>query len=311
MHPHHVRIALHENAEVFAHDGVLRMVDAVKAVALAVYEAFGRIEVLGRPVARLQHPPAESDDAAADGVDGKYHPARETVVITARLALDGESRFGEELLLVAGTERRHGHRVALGRTVPQRELAHRGIRETALTEVPHSHAQPFIRIVQHMLEIVGGPTVDDHHAFAVVVPPGLLRSQLLLPHLDAVFLRHILECLGIGHLLVLHDEGHGIPALAAAETLEEPLGRRDDERRGTFAVERTACLVVRPLLLEGDEVAHHLHDVCGGIDAVHCFPVYHLVRKDYGLQIYEFSGHRLRTAGVFARTFPATVLLRH
>ena len=128
---------------------------------------------------------------------------------------------------------------------------------------------------QVIRKILRRPTVHDEHTLAVVVAGDLLGRHLLLPHFDTVTLGHGFQRLGISHILVLHQESDGIAALAAAETLVNPLRGRYDERRGLLVVERAARLIVHALAFERDIIADDVHDIRGGVDAVYRFPVDH------------------------------------
>jgi hypothetical protein len=57
---------------------------------------------------------------------------------------------------------------------------------------------------------------------------------------------------------MLHDEVDGIPPLAAAETLEYPLGRGNGEGGGFLIVERTQSQQVDPSSLQRNELGNDL-----------------------------------------------------
>ena len=174
------------------------------------------------------------------------------------------------------------HPVALRRTESQSEFPDRGVGHAALlTEIGQAHALPFGLAVEVIGEVLRSPAVQGEHRLAVVVASHLLLGHLLLLDLDAVALGHHLQRLGIGDVLVFHQEGHGVAALAASETLVDALRGRHDERRGFLVVERTARLVVHALAFERDVFADNIHDIDGGVNAVYCFPV------DHSLQRYE------------------------
>ena len=192
------------------------------------------------------------------------------------LAFERQTRRNQKLLLVARRQGVLRHLVALRRAETEAEFLDRGIGHAALpAEVGHADAHALALVVEVAGKVVGGPAVEREHRFAVVVAPLLLGGEFLLPDLDAVALGHHLEGFGIGDVLVFHQERHGVAALAAAETLVDALGGRNDERRGLLVVERTARLVVHAFALERDEVADNIHDIGGGIDAVYCLPVDH------------------------------------
>ena len=73
-----------------------------------------------------------------------------------------------------------------------------------------------------------------------------------------VFLCQPPERLGVGEVLMLHDEVDGVASLAASEALEDALGGRDGERGGLLVMERTQSQVVDASLLQRHELLHHL-----------------------------------------------------
>ena len=212
---------------------------------------------------------------------GEDHPVAEPVVKrSVALAGQRKSRREEELLLVTRRQGVLRHPVALRRTESESEFLDRGVGHPALlAEVGQSHALSFGFALEVVGEILRGPAVQGEHRLAVVVAAHLLFRHLLLLNLDAVTLGHHLQGLGIGDVLVLHQESHGIAALAASEALVDALRGRHDERRGLLVVERTARLIVHALSFERDVFADNIHDIGGGVNAVYCFPVDH-TRKD-------------------------------
>ena len=67
----------------------------------------------------------------------------------------------------------------------------------------------------------------------------------------------------------------GVAALAATETLADPLGRRDVERWGLLVMERTQSHIVDTASAQGHEFRYHINNV-GGIEYLfYCELVYH------------------------------------
>ena len=310
VHLDHVGISLDQNAAVLLHDGPFGVIKSVEDVALVVDLRLGRVEVFGDFLVGAHRPAAEGGHAAADAVDREHHAAAEAVVIAARLALDRQAGADEELLFVAVGERLPSERVARGRAVAESELADRRVRESALAEIGDPDAAALRRVVQRADEVVGRVARYDHHALAVVVPALLFGRLFALGHLDAVFLRDVLQRLEPGHVFVLHHERDGVAALAAAETLEKSFRRRHDERGGLLVVERAASQIVDPIFLQRDEVADHLDDVGCRIDAVYGRFVDHFCSGNKRYQRYDFfrplnaSGLRRPSAGCRASLYP-------
>ncbi len=131
--------------------------------------------------------------------------------------------------------------------------------------------------MQRALEPLGRPAVEHHHALAVVVAFGLLLGEGAFGHLDAVLFGDVLQRLDIAHPLVLHHEGDGVASLAAAEAFVKSFRGRDDERGSFFVMERATGLVIDSLFAQRDKIAHHLHDIRGGIYSVYGGFVYHKI----------------------------------
>ena len=91
-----------------------------------------------------------------------------------------------------------------------------------------------------------------------------------------VFIGQPAQSLGVGHLLVLHDEGDGRTTLAATEAVAGVTGRRDHERRCLLVVERAQAFVVGTALAQRHKLAYHLYNVGGILDAFYCLMVDHL-----------------------------------
>ncbi len=284
VHRDDVGVALDEEAASLPDDGVLGQVEAVELVALVVDGRLGRVDVFRHLLARRHDAASEGHHLARHRVHGEDDAAVVAVEQAAVVRLEAEAGLHEvfpaEPFLRGGA--RQG--VAGGQGEAELELADDVVAEAPLAEVGHAHGLPFGMAREHVGEIVARPLVEDEEALALRLRPLLLGGELLLLHLYAVAAAQPFQCLGIGHLLVLHDEMHDVAALAAAETLAELLRGRHDEARRALVVERAQPLVVHARLAEGDELAHHVHDVGGGHNPVDGFPVYHDVsyRQSYG-----------------------------
>ena len=81
--------------------------------------------------------------------------------------------------------------------------------------------------------------------------------------------------LGIGLLLVLHDEVDGIARLATGEAFIDSLRRTDGERRRLVVVERTQSRIARAALAERHKLGDDIDDVGRIHDPVYRSPVYH------------------------------------
>ena len=74
---------------------------------------------------------------------------------------------------------------------------------------------------------------------------------------------------------MLHDKGHGVAALAAAEAVASSTGRRNEEGGSALIVEGTETLVVGPTLVEGNKFGNYINDIAR---------IFNLL---YGLSVYQ------------------------
>ena len=100
-------------------------------------------------------------------------------------------------------------------------------------------------------------------AFALILLGRLFGCLLFFLYLNVVFLGQIAQCLGIGHLLVGHDEVDRIATFTTAKALVNALGRRHAERWRLLVVEWAKPPKIGALLLEMHEIAHNLFHPCG------------------------------------------------
>ena len=82
---------------------------------------------------------------------------------------------------------------------------------------------------------------------------------------------------------MLHQEVHSIATLSTGETMADLFGRRHHKRRGLIIMEGTQALIVHTSLTECDELANHIHDVCGIHDLVYRRPVNHKRLQRYDI----------------------------
>ena len=206
---------------------------------------------------------------------GEDDAVAEAVVGLACLVADAKARLQQVFLLVALGEAGLPLRVVLVGTKSELEFLNYVVAEAALTEVGQTHGSPIDGVIHLLLEPCVGPFVDDEQALALALLGTLLVGLLALLDFDMVFLGQIAQGIGVGELLVLHDEMHGRASLAAREALADVLRRRYHERRRAVVVERTQPLQVGTRPLQGHEVRHDIHDVCRIQNPIYCRSVYH------------------------------------
>ena len=125
------------------------------------------------------------------------------------------------------------------------------------------------------MEVLARPLVDDEHRLALRLLTLLVVRQFALLNLDVVFLRQPAQGLGIGNLLVLHQEVDGIATLATGKAFANLTGWRHHKRRCLVIVERTKSLVVNPRLAQVNKLAYNIYDVNGIHNLIDCSTVYH------------------------------------
>src|SRR5262249_1939654 len=117
---------------------------------------------------------------------------------------------------------------ALDRLRRDAALGDVGARVGRLTAVREHRPEEFSGLLVGAVE--GGPARRG---------PLLGGRVSLVPETDAGGLREAFDRLDVGQVLQLAEERDRVPALAAAEAVEDLLGRRNAERRGLLLVEGT------------------------------------------------------------------------
>ena len=204
--------------------------------------------------AAVEHASAESKHFPADVEPGEDDASPEAVADGSVFLLVAKSRLEQEFLLVALAQCLLCQSIFGGCAVAQLELLHDVVAYAALAEVGHADGFAVDVVVEHVLEVVACKLVDHEKAFAYALSLFLLGGQFALLNLDVVFLGEPLQCFGVGHLLVLHDEVHGVAALSAGEAFAESLGRRYVERWCLVVVEGAQPDVVDPALFQCHEI---------------------------------------------------------
>ena len=310
MHRRDVDISLYEVAPVLFRYGVLGLVYAVQLVALVVDERLGRVDVLRRLLVVLQDAASEGHDAPRNGMHGEDDAPGVAVLQRAVIAAVAKPRGDEKLLLEALRPCGLGQRVALRHGVTELEAADGVVAEAARAEIRKADGAPALGVHEVVLEVMQGPVVHDEQALALALLALLLVGQFPFVDFYVVFLGQPAQGFGVGHLLMLHDEAHGVAALAAREAVAVALRGRHHERRRLLVVERAQPLVVHPGLSQGDELRHDVNDVRRVHDFVNSGFVYHsVVSMRLTLSARLLSGqpslfHRQASGNVLDRLAP-------
>ena len=107
----------------------------------------------------------------------------------------------------------------------QLELPDDIVAEAPAAEILHADSHTVGMVVEQVLEVFCCPFVDDEHRLTLALLFFLLIGELSFVDLNVVFVSQPAQSLGIGHLLVLHDKGYGVAALAASKAVACATGR--------------------------------------------------------------------------------------
>ena len=249
VHGNHVGIALDHKHAVFLGNGFLRLEEAVELTLLVVELRVGRVHVFLLHTLRtgIEQSSAKGHHPTTHVQPGEDH-APAIAVVESFLALDAKTRLLQELRLIARFLGRHGQCVALGQGITQVELLDDIVADASATEVLFADGNAVGVVLQHLLEVLQGPLVHCQHRLTVALMLFLLVGQFPLLDLDIILLRQPAQGLGIGYLLVLHQEVDGRTALTTSKALADLLRGRHHERRCRIVVEGAQALVVHARL---------------------------------------------------------------
>ncbi len=155
-----------------------------------------------------------------------------------------------------------GERVTTRQGISQLEFLYDVVTYSTAAEILQTYSLSVGIVFQDVLEILLRPLVHHKHTLAVCSLLLFLSRQLALLYLDVVFVGKPSESVGIGDLLVLHEEVDGIATLATGKAMTDALRRRHHERRSLVVVERTQALIVDARLAQRHKFRDDIHDVC-------------------------------------------------
>lgn len=159
-------------------------------------------------------------------------------VLLVRVVLVADAGLQQKVFLIALAQRFLCQSTAVGTVEAQLELAHDVVAEPTAAEILHADGYAVGGVVHEVLEIRGSPLIHDEHTLALALLALLIVGEFALLYLDVILACEPSQRLGIGHLLVLHDEANGVAALAASEAMAGAACRRHIERRGLLVVKR-------------------------------------------------------------------------
>ena len=228
VHGNHVGLTFHYKHAVFLHHGLLGQMDAVELAFFLIDGRSRRVDIflLNALGGLVQLAGIEADNLSAQVKPREHHTSGKTVdEFTVALALIAQSHahagiriLKKIFLLITLLQQQRRQGLGLGQVVAQTELTDDIVTETAAAEILHANGHSVHIVVKRVLEITGRPLVHNEHRLAIVLCLALLVRQFALLNLNMVFIGKPTQRLWIGHLLVFHDEVHGVATLAASET---------------------------------------------------------------------------------------------
>ena len=145
-------------------------------------------------------------------------------IVESFLIFSTKTRFHQKLLLVSLALCLVGQGVTLREGKAQLEFLNNVVTDATTAEILLADGLSVDIVLQNLMEILTRPLVHHKHRLTLTLLAFLVFVQFTLLNLNVVFLRQPTQCLGIGNLLVLHQEIHGIAALATGKTLTNLAG---------------------------------------------------------------------------------------
>ena len=280
-HRYNVDVALHQVTLVLPCYGILGLVEAVEYVALAENLRVGRVNILSRLLLLRQDAARKAQHASRHAVDGEHHAGAEAVVLLAVVLEYGEARLLQHIVAVAVAARILGESVPLVEAVAQAEGLDDVVAQPAAVEVAQTHGAAHLVLVEQAGKILLRKLRHVEQGIALVVALLLLVGQFLFDDSDIVFLCKPAQRLGIGVVLVLHQETYSIAALAATKALVDALGRRHRERRRLLIMERTTANEVCSATFHRHKLSDDFLYTSRIHNALYGFLVYHIGLQNY------------------------------
>ena len=261
----HIEVALHHQGAVL--HGALGPVEAEEGLALVEEGRVPGVEVLGLAVSH--DPAAEGHEPPPGIVDGDGQAVAEEVDLGAALAAAGQPRLLQQLAGEVQAPQMGHQRIPAVRGHPEARLGDEG----AFVAPPVQVGPGLCMALQ--LALVEGLGGLQRRAQAGLQVHFGRRPLPALGQVDARGPGQLLQGLGEGHALALHEPGEGVAVLAAAEAVvEAPVGHHL-EAGAALRVEGAEAHVGRALLAQLHRLAHQGQQVRGVPDALDDFAVTH------------------------------------
>ena len=254
---HDVGVALHHHGLVVGTDRLLRPVQPEEHLRLLVQQRLGRVHVLAELVVLEELAGTEPDDVPGGVPDRPQQPTVEAVDGTT-VTHPGQACVLQLLEAEAAAQQDLRQRVPAVGCVAAAELLDELIAEATVAQhragllrarVPAVHIEE-----PGTVELLGRPVRRDKPLPGTRFDP-VHRAATLVVDVVADPLGALLDSLGEGDVLHLHEEAEDVPALAGREAVEVALVRTHMEGR-------------RLLVLERAEALHRVHATRGELDVL-------------------------------------------
>ena len=202
-------------------------------------------------------------------MNGKHHPAPESVGNVVVFPLNGQTGFNQKILVVTGIDSRFGKSVPFVEAVTELKFQDDIITESPFAQITQTDGFSVDMMVEGIGKVFLSKFMDQQHAFAVVAGCLFLVAEFAFAYFNVVFFGQKFQGFVVRKLLLLHDEMHRITSFAAPETFENSLGWRNGKRRRFFIVKRTQTDHVHPAPAQCNVIGHHIDYLCSIV-----YPVY-------------------------------------
>ncbi|CAM5434678.1 hypothetical protein RLIN73S_01362 [Rhodanobacter lindaniclasticus] len=253
----HVHVALdhHDAGEVCV--GLLHLPQREQLAALVEQRGLRRVQILRR-LLRTQDPSAKRDHPAAPIEDREHQSFAEAVIGVAALAGGDHAGLAQQLHPSRAVAQRLDHAVVAGRRPAEAEA-----RDGVGVQAALGAIRLRVRVARQLLLVPAGAGVEQRVQVGLVLARRRLAAALTR-HGEAHRLRQLLHRVGELQPVVVHQELDRAAVHAAAEAVEELLGRADVERGRALVVERAAGGPLAPGLLQRHPPLDHVDDVDAG-----------------------------------------------
>ena len=142
-----------------------------------------------------------------------------------------------------------------------------------MAEIVQADSLALLAVVERLGKVLQGVLVNDEHALAHALLALLLLAQFAFLYFNMVALCQPTQGVVVAQLFMFHYKMYRITAFSASEALAVVLCGRYSERWRLLVVEGAESYQVHAALLQSDEIAHHLLDLCAAENTFYRFPV--------------------------------------